>query len=161
MIIFDHALGKIDADNQDEILLYHLVACIYICFKVDVGFSGLSFKHFLGQCEGLPSYNALKWHLAPHLETCFWPPQLFPLLENEILCVALNFKTSFVSCTEVVCSVLAALANLDTSQPGNCSSHHFELFAQEALFRSYICLQGKSSFLFPRGTIKNNLATLA
>ena len=59
MMLFDHAMSKIDAENQDEILLYHLIACIYICFKVDVGFSGLGFKHFLAQCVGLPTYYVL------------------------------------------------------------------------------------------------------
>ena len=45
--LFDLCMGYLDPDNEDEILLYHLVACIYIYSKTDKGFSGLTFSTYL------------------------------------------------------------------------------------------------------------------
>lgn len=90
-------MGSLDPENEDEILLYHLIACLYICFKTDKAFSNLTFKNYLYLIVCLPTYAELKNHLAPHLKTCIWTLDLFPRLELEILSNALKFKTNFVS----------------------------------------------------------------
>ena len=106
MIFFDQSLGKIDPGNEDEILLYHLIACMYICLKIESGFCGMQFKHFLNLCAQLPTYDLLQRHLAPHLETCIWTIELFPILELEILNSALKFKMRFVSSAELVHTIV-------------------------------------------------------
>lgn len=35
MILFDHCLGLLDPDSDDELLLYHLVSSIYLTLKVE------------------------------------------------------------------------------------------------------------------------------
>jgi len=105
VVLFDHCMGYLDPENEDEILLYHLIACLYICFKTDKAFSSLTFENYLYQVVTIPTYDELKNHLAPHLEHCIWTHDLFPRLEREILGNALNFKTKFVSAAEVVSAI--------------------------------------------------------
>ena len=141
--MFDHCVGRIDPDNQDEILLYHLIACMYITFKVENGFSGIPFSNFLQFCSQLTSYDCLAKHLAPHLKVCVWTPELFPMLENEILANALNFKTTFVSIDEIILTMLTMISGLDENLNGSVSGQAFEHVVQESLIRSKICLSGK------------------
>ena len=110
LLLFDHCLGRIDPGSEDEILLYHLIACMYIAFKVENGFSGIPFSNFLQFCSSLASYDNLAKHLAPHLKVCVWTPELFPMLEGEILANALNFKTTFVCIEEIILTVLAMIS---------------------------------------------------
>ena len=139
LILFDHCIGRIDPDNQDEILLYHLIACMYICFKVDIGFSGIPFSQFLHLCSLLPSYISLSKHLAPHLEVCVWTPELYNLLENEILYNTLHFKTRFVSSEEILNAFFTQIAQ----SPGVLNDSNiwpnFVNLVKEASFRSKIC----------------------
>ena len=67
MIIFDHSLGVLDPSIEDEILLYHLISCMYIIYKVEARFSLLTFEEFLYQNVSKKSYDALQSHLSPHL----------------------------------------------------------------------------------------------
>ena len=143
LILFDHCVGRIDPGSEDEILLYHLIACMYIAFKVENGFSGILFSNFLQFCSQLTSYDYLAKHLAPHLKVCVWTPELFPMLEGEILANALNFKTTFVCIEEIVLTVLTMISGLDEIPDGSVSVQAFELVVQESMIRSKICLSGK------------------
>ena len=98
MLMFDHCMSNLDPSLEDEILLYHLIACMYIALKVESGFSGMEFAHFLNLCSQSPAYDALSKKLAPHLSACIWTPELLPILEREILVNGLKFKTQFVGC---------------------------------------------------------------
>ena len=82
MIIFDNCLGKLDPDNEDEILLYHLIVCLYLNLKVENLVFGMSFVQLLSQIVHLRSYRTLQVHLAPHLHECEWTVDLYPLLEK-------------------------------------------------------------------------------
>ena len=142
MIIFDHSLGVLDPSIEDEILLYHLISCMYIIYKVEARFSLFTFEQFLYQNVSKKSYDALQSHLAPHLQTLVWTPDIFPMMENQILQKALRFKINLVSPAEVIytfsCSFMNQVSNHEV-QNKTC----FIKCIQEALYRSYICLQGK------------------
>ena len=116
---------------------------MYIGFKVESGFSGISFARFLHLCSQLPSYNSLAKHLAPHLEVCIWTPELYPILEGEILMNVLNFKTQFVCIAEILYVVLTMMASFDENANGTVSGQVFELVVQESFLRSNICSLGK------------------
>ena len=140
MIIFDNCLGKLDPDNEDEILIYHLIACLYINLKVESIVFGLSFVHFLTQIVQLRSYRTLQVHLAPHLSECEWTVDLYALLEKQILEEALRYKTNFVSGAEVIFQIACTFSEVNELRKHEA----LEPLIQEALFRSYLSLAGKS-----------------
>ena len=82
MLILDHSLGMLDPTIEDEILLYHLITCLYIIMKVEARCDFLTFEQFLYECVSLKSYDVLQKHLAPHLQTLVWTPDIFPMMEN-------------------------------------------------------------------------------
>ena len=139
LILFDHCIGRIDPENEDEILLYHLIACMYICFKVDIGFSGTQFSQFLHLCSLIPSYTSLSKHLAPHLEVCVWTQELYNLLENEILYNTLHFKTRFVTCEEILNAFFTLIAQTPDVLIDSINGPDFVNLVKEASFRSKIC----------------------
>lgn len=59
MIIFDHSLGMLDPTIEDEILLYHLISCLYIIYKVEARCSLMTFEQFLYKNVSMKSYDAL------------------------------------------------------------------------------------------------------
>ena len=95
-------MGKLDPDNEDEILLYHLIVCLYLNLKIESQVLGLSFVQFLTQIVQLRSYRVLQTHIASHLTECEWTVDLYPLLEKQILEDGLHYKTNFVSGAEVI-----------------------------------------------------------
>ena len=101
LVVFDHCIGLLDPEVNDETLIYHLIVCFFIVLKVESGFDKLAFSSFLVSCTKLSTYSALHKHLAPHLETILWTPQIFSMLEEEVLS-CLKFKTNFVSIAEVI-----------------------------------------------------------
>ena len=142
LILFDNCLGKLDEDNEDEISLYHLIVCLYLNLKVDNHVFGLSFIQLLNQIVQLRSYRTLQVHLAPHLTECEWTVDLYPLLETQIL-ECLHYKTNFVSGAEVIYQIVCTFAEVNELKNHDA----LEPFIQEALFRSYLSLAGKSLFL--------------
>ena len=140
LIIFDNCLGKLDPDNEDEILLYHLIACLYMNLKVENIVFRLSFVEFLTYIVQLRSYHTLQVHLAPHLEECQWTVDLYALLEKQILEEALRYKTNFVSGAEVIYQIACTFAEVNDIR----DHATLEPLIQEALFRSYLSLAGKS-----------------
>ena len=82
MLIFDQSLGILDPDVEDEILLYHLISCLYIIYKVEARCSFITFEQFLYQNVSLKSYDVLQNHLAPDLQTLVWTPDILPIMEN-------------------------------------------------------------------------------
>jgi len=50
VIVFDHCMAKLDANNEDEIMIYHLISCLYILNKVESSVAGLEFKNYLHLC---------------------------------------------------------------------------------------------------------------
>ena len=59
VIQFDHCVGAMNPDCQDEILVYHLIACLYICLKTESRVRGMNFYTFIAICNRLPSYTVL------------------------------------------------------------------------------------------------------
>lgn len=49
VIIFDHHMSAQGSDDlvEDETLLYHLFACLFLCIKVENRIQGLKFDDFL------------------------------------------------------------------------------------------------------------------
>lgn len=74
LIIFDHVIGILEPDGEDEILIYHLITCFFIVLKVESGYDKLTFLSFLSSCTKLSSYNVLQAHLASHSEPLIWTP---------------------------------------------------------------------------------------
>ena len=77
LIFFDNCVGMLEPDGNDEILIYHLIACFFIVLKVEKGSDELTFLSFLCSCTKLSSYAALQKHLAPELDFIIWTPQIF------------------------------------------------------------------------------------
>ena len=52
VVIFDHHMSKHGSQelSEDETLIYHLFACLFLSIKVENRIVGLSFEHFLKQC---------------------------------------------------------------------------------------------------------------
>ena len=101
LVFYDHCVGMLEPEGNDEILIYHLLICFFIVLKVESGFGKLNFLAFLCNCTKLSSYTTLHKHLAPNLEHLIWTPQIFYNLEKEILST-LKFKTNFVSTAEII-----------------------------------------------------------
>lgn len=52
LLIFDHHVGKVLPDTEDETLLFHLLSCLYLCLKVEdrQRIRGLTFEKFTEEC---------------------------------------------------------------------------------------------------------------
>ena len=95
--MLDRVVGNLDPDREDEILVYLLVSCSYLCLKVEGRLNGQPFAEFLGSVVRLPSYEQLRKHLAPEQDTLLWTEDFYPVLEQTILANILRFKTELVS----------------------------------------------------------------
>ena len=102
LFVFDHCVGRLESDGNDEILIYHLISCFFIVLKVEKGYDKeLPFLTFICCCAKLNSYVALHMHLAPELQFIVWASQIYMELEEKILST-LKFKTDFVSIAEII-----------------------------------------------------------
>ena len=122
-------------------MVYHLLACLYLCLKTESRVKGLSFETFENNCNQLPTYAALVRHLQPIYAELWWSSpergDVYPLLEGEIL-KALKFKTNFISTAEIIFLIVCTFERIE-----GVEAHYLDKLLQEALFRSYLCLQGK------------------
>ena len=59
LIMFDHCIGMLEPDGNDEILIYNLITCFFIFLKEVGRDDKLTFLSFLDSCVELSSYNAL------------------------------------------------------------------------------------------------------
>ena len=131
IIVFDHCVGMLEPDGNDEILIYHLITCFFTVLKVEKGYEKLTFLSFLCSCTKLSSYTALHKHLAPELEFVIWTPQIFQSLEKEILST-LKFKTSFVSVAEIIQSFTS---NFKLTEHLNYSNGHADATKESELIK--------------------------
>ena len=106
ILMFDHhvAIMQEPCELEDETILYHLFACLFLCIKIENRIQGLSFENFLNQCVQLRSFKTFLQHLMPdmNLSDWHWTVDLYPRLEFEILNTSLRFRTNLVSTAEVV-----------------------------------------------------------
>ena len=144
---------------ENETILYHLFACIYLCIKIENRIQGLAFEKFVNQCAQLYSFRQLLQHLAPDLslrDWC-WTIELYPKLESEILNTSLKFRTNLVSTAEVVYQIACTFKQVKANQmkvtgkANDANQLFLESVLEEALFRSYICLRGKCDYLYQLG----------
>ena len=71
--------------------------------------------------------------------TIEWPSGLYGLLESSIL-EGVKFKTDFVSGAQAIFEIICTYSDkLDINEYSELNR-----LLQESLFRSYICIQGKS-----------------
>ena len=123
-------------------MLYHLLACLHLCLKVERRIEGITFDDFRHQCESLKEYKLLEAHFAPTFDpqNLEWTPELYIQLEYAILNSSLRFKTNFVTPAELVYQIACAVAQSNNSAIENGA---LDNLIQGALFRTYLCLLGK------------------
>ena len=74
-----------------------------------------------------------------------WPTDVYVHLERSILSEGLRFKTDFVSSAQAIFETLCTYVEVSEMK----DHEGLEKLLHEALFRSYICLNGKfASFGF-------------
>ncbi len=56
IIVFDLSVSVLENDSDDEILLYQLMTCLYLCLKVENRVHSLSFENFIEACARLKTY---------------------------------------------------------------------------------------------------------
>ena len=93
-----------DPISEDEELVCHLLACFYLCLKVDHRINEMKFTAFIKRCAMLQSFRVLEQHLVPTSNTSRplgWlvdfgdiGQDLYVLLEQRILESSLRWKTN-------------------------------------------------------------------
>lgn len=93
-----------DPISEDEELVCHLLACFYLCLKVDHRINEMKFTAFIKRCAMLQSFRVLEQHLVPTSNTnrpLGWlvdfgdiGQDLYVLLEQRILESSLRWKTN-------------------------------------------------------------------
>ena len=73
VVIFDFHVGMSrssdDPISEDEELVCHLLACFYLCLKVDHRINEMKFTAFIKRCAMLPSFRVLEQNLVPTSNT--------------------------------------------------------------------------------------------
>ena len=144
ILLFDQSLASLREkdDGEDEIMIYHLLTCHYLCLKVENRVLNISFEHFLGLVVQLPSYVALQAHLVNDLEVLEWSTEIYTLLERSILIEGLRCKTDFVSGAQAIFEILCTYSGRqDIAEQSELNG-----LLLEGIFRSYICMEGKFWF---------------
>lgn len=93
-----------DPISEDEELVCHLLACFYLCLKVDHRINEMKFTAFIKRCAMLQSFRVLEQHLVPTSNISRplgWlvdfgdnGQDLYVLLEQRILESSLRWKTN-------------------------------------------------------------------
>ena len=116
---------KLIGEAEDEVLVYHVLACLYLVLKVESSLFNVSFEDFWLLCIKLPSYRVMQAHLAPTFTICVWDETLYSKLEVVILSNILNFKTSYVSTAQAVYQTVCTYAGTQecSAQPKPVSAN--------------------------------------
>lgn len=102
---------KLIAD-EDEVLIYHVLACLYLVLKVENQLFNVPFVDYWQLCISTPSYSALQSHLAPKIPLCIWDDGLYNKIEQVILHNMLSWKTNYVSPAEAIYQVVCSYAEV-------------------------------------------------
>lgn len=161
MIIFDFHVGMSHSTDEpvseDEELICHLLACFYLCLKVDHRINEMKFTAFIKRCALLQSFRVLEQHLVP-LQSTNRPlgwlidfgdsgQDLYVLLEQRILEASLRWKTNLQTVAGFIYELFCThrvMFNMDQQADSETANRSMDKLLQESLFRSYICCQGKS-----------------
>ena len=59
MLIFDRSIGALMPDAESRLLLYHIVAAIYLTLKVEARNAKMTFEYFWEKVSPMPAFEAL------------------------------------------------------------------------------------------------------
>ena len=96
MLIFDRSIGALMPDSESRLLIYHIVAAIYLTLKVENRAAKMTFDFFVEKISPLPAFQTLQRHLSPGMPMK-WDGSFYPILEKEMLTKALRWKTNFTT----------------------------------------------------------------
>lgn len=101
LILFDHCISYLHSDQEDELMIYYLLSCMYLCLKVENRIS-LSFTHFWDKVVQLGSFTSLLAQISLDLSHLHFDEDRYPYMEKYILEVGVKFKIDFVSSAQVI-----------------------------------------------------------
>ena len=139
-------------ENQNRLLLCHLVSAVYLTLKVENRAAKMPFKQFLENVSALPAFQSLERLLDPSGQSqgtlSWWKEDLYPTLEKEMLSNALRWKTDFVSPAQIVhlltCGFKQQVNPILYGQQRLFSEiSELEQVMKEAIYRCYVALLGK------------------
>ena len=138
---FDICFTKTVDDQEDSIaVILYLLSSMYLCLKVERSCFAYSFLDFAELLFELSSFKILMTTLQIDQNDFFFDKDIYPLMERNILIYGLMFRIDFSSAANAIYQILCTFA--ETYQV-DCKIRSFQKFQKDALFSSFVYLQGK------------------